>query len=30
MFGLRSDSAVVQLVEQGVFLSADSFAEQLS
>lgn len=30
MFGLSSDSAVVQLVEQGVFLSADSFAEQLS
>jgi hypothetical protein len=30
LFGLSSESAIVQLVEQGIFLSADSFAKQLT
>lgn len=29
MFGLSSDTTVVQLVEQGTFLAAESFAHQL-
>jgi hypothetical protein len=30
LFGLTMDTAVVQLVEQGTFVSAEAFAKQLS